>query len=499
MRRWRKHPIVYELNTWTWLNRLTQETGHPVSLANVSEAELGRLSEPGFDGLWLMGVWRRSPASRQIGRQCAELQDAHRAALPDFAPEDVVGSAYSIYDYSVDPALGGDAGLESFRKRLQARGLGLILDFVPNHLSTDHAWTLEHPGRFVQGSEADFTRDSRSFFRAGKPPNSQILAHGRDPYFPSWTDTAQLDYRRAITQQAMAGVLMSIAARCDGVRCDMAMLVNQDTFLGTWGGSFELSQPEFWLNAIPQVRAQYPDFLFAAEVYWGLEQEEKLLRFGFDFTYDKRLYDLLRQGDAGAVRSRLHEDDAVYQGGLVRFVENHDEERARTAFGPLRSRAAAALALGLPGMRLVHEGQIEGHQRRLPVRLGRRKLEPPDPDLASFYRRLFRALRDPVFQDGLWRSIEPRQVAADNGSSHNFVAYRWGCDSSYRLAAVNLSSERAQCFLPLDLPSLAGKMWWLEDLLSEARYHRDGSQLLSAGLYLDVPGYGYHLFRIIPG
>lgn len=499
MGNWPKHPVIHQLNTWAWLNQLTREAaGRPVTLANVPEAELQRLTGLGFEGVWLMGVWRRSPAARRIAREGVEFQSGNRLALPDYSPEDVVGSAYSIYDYSVDAALGGDCGLQSFRERLQARGLQLILDFVPNHLSRDHPWTLQHPDRFVQGAEVDLARDPNSFFHAGNPPALQVLANGRDPYFAAWTDTVQLDYRRSMTQQAMTDQLMSIAARCDGVRCDMAMLVNQDTFLRTWGGAFELAQPEFWLNAIPAVRAKYPDFLFVAEVYWGIEQEEKLLRFGFDYTYDKRLYDALLQGDAGAVNNRLNEGDAVYQGSLVRFIENHDEERARTAFGSTRSRAAAALSLALPGMRLVHEGQIEGYRLRLPVRLGRRQVERPDADLVGFYHRLLLALCHPVFHHGAWRLIEPRQVAWDNSSSRNFVAYRWALDGHYRLVAVNLSGDRAQCFLFLDLPSLAGKMWWLEDLLSDARYRRDGSTLLSSGLYLDVPGYGYHLFEVIP-
>ena len=499
MENWPKHPVICELNTWVWLNQLTQEAQQPITLANVPEAELQRLSGLGFDGLWLMGVWRRSPAARRIAREGAEFQDGHRRALPDYTPEDIVGSAYAIFDYHVDAALGGDDGLAAFRKRLHACGLHLILDFVPNHLSRDHAWTVEHPERFVQGTEADLARDPGIFFRCESRWGPRVLAHGRDPYFPAWTDTAQLDYRRSETQQAITDELVDIAARCDGVRCDMAMLENQDTFLKTWGGSFESSQPEFWLKAIPAVREKYPGFLFMAEVYWGLDQEEKLQRFGFDYTYDKRLYDLLLHGDAGAVRNRLRESDAAYQSSLVRFIENHDEERARTAFGLARSRAAAALALALPGMRLLHEGQIEGYQVHLPVRLGRRQVEPPEPDLVSFYHRLLLALRHTVFHDGAWRLLEPRQVAWDNSSSQSFVAYRWALDGQYRLVAVNLGGDRAQCSLYFDLPSLAGKKWWLQDLLSDARYLEDGSQLLSSGLYLDMPGYGYHVFEVLPG
>src|ERR1039458_8295647 len=139
MENWPKHPVIYELNTWAWLRQLSQEAQQPVPVANVPEPELQRISGLGFDGLWLMGVWRRSPASRRIAREGAEFQVGHRHALPDCTPEDIVGSAFAILDYQVDAVLGGDDGLAAFRKRLRASGLPLLLDFVPNHLEIGRA------------------------------------------------------------------------------------------------------------------------------------------------------------------------------------------------------------------------------------------------------------------------------------------------------------------------------------------------------------------------
>src|SRR4051812_17824616 len=112
-----------------------------------------------------------------------------------------------------------------------------------------------------------------------------------------------------------------------------------------------------------------------AEVYWDLEY--KLQQLGFDYTYDKRLYDRLVKNDANLLRLHLRAT-VDYQQRLARFIENHDEERAVTVFGRPRSCAAAVLALTLPGMRLLHEGQLAGRARRVPVQLGRRLDEVAD-------------------------------------------------------------------------------------------------------------------------
>ena len=495
MSNWPTYPIVYEINTWVWLNDLSREAGRPVTLGNVPQAELERLAGYGFDALWLMGVWQRSPGGRKIAQEHPGLQAEYRRALPDYTPKDVVGSPYAIYRYRVDPTLGGDEELAALRQRLRLLGLRLVLDFVPNHLAVDHAWLAEHPERLVQGSAARLARQPGNYFGRDAGGQRRVFTHGRDPNFGGWTDTVQLDYRRPDTRRAMSDTLLAVAGHCDGVRCDMAMLVNQDVFLRTWGGKFDPPRAEFWPAAITDVKAAHPDFLTLAEAYWDLEWE--LQQQGFDYTYDKRLYDRLLGGDASSVRLHL-QASLEYQRHLARFIENHDEERALAAFGPQRSRAVATLALTLPGLRLLHEGQLEGRRFKLPVQLDRRQPEPPEPGLEPFYRRLLAALRHPVLHDGDWRSLEPREQRTGNPSFRHFVAHRWALGDEHRLVVVNLAPDAAQCCLPLDLPALAGRPWRLQDLLSGARYVRDGDELLARGLYLDLPGYGCHLFELQP-
>jgi glycosidase len=492
---WPKYPTVYEINAWVWLSELSRAHGRPLTLGDVPQTELERLADYRFDALWLMGVWERSPGARQISRTHPELLEEYRRTLSDYTEADVVGSPYAVGSYRVDPALGGDEGLARLRARMRESGLRLMLDFVPNHMAIDHPWLTAHPERLVRGDAASMEREPRNYFRAGDGERAGVFAYGRDPYFDGWPDTVQLDYRRAGTRAAMTRALLSIAAKCDGARCDMAMLVTRDIFLRTWGGEFDVPGTEFWPEAVGRVKAQHPGFLLMAEVYWDMEYE--LQRQGFDFAYDKRLYDRLRDDDATAVRAHLRAEPG-YQSRLARFVENHDERRAQEAFGHARCPAVAALALTLPGLRLLHEGQLEGRRAKLSVHLGRRPTEPTDAGVEAQYRRLLAALSHTVFHDGEWRQIEPRAAWSGNDSHSRFAASLWTHGEDIRLLAVNLSPDYAQCYLPLELPEPGCRTWLLKDLLSEAAYTRDGGDLLSPGLYLDVPAYGHHLFEITP-
>lgn len=495
MTKWPNFPVVYEINTWVWLHELSQAAGERITLGSVPQAELERIAGYGFDAVWLMGVWQRSPGGRQVARKHAGLRAEYAKALPGYSDEDVVGSPYSILDYQVDPTLGGDAALAALRQRLSQLGLRLMLDFVPNHMACDHAWVTARPERLVAGGPDSLAREPGNYFETTANGQWRVFAHGRDPYFDGWTDTVQIDYRPSATRRAMADILLSIAERCDGARCDMAMLVSHDVFLRTWGGHFEPPRAEFWPAAITDLRARHPGFLMLAEVYWDMEWD--LQQQGFDYTYDKRLHDRLLQGDGAEVR--LHLTAGMdYAQRLARFIENHDERRAAEAFGRARSQAVAVLALTLPGLRLLHEGQLEGRQIKLPVQLGRRQPDEPAPGLEPFYGRLLAALRHPVFHDTqAWRLLQPVEEWSGNSSHRHIVAHRWASGGDYRVVIANLSAQPAQCFLPLDMAALAGASWRLHDLLSGQHYERSGNEMLGRGLYVDLAGYGYHLFELI--
>jgi glycosidase len=436
-----------------------------------------------------MGVWERSSAGVAIALSNDGLIDSFREALPDFRTEDVVGSPYCIRDYTVDVHLGGPSGLAVARTALAERGLGLILDFVPNHVAPDHPWTAAHPEYFVRGSDGDLERDPASFVRVG----GGVLANGRDPYFPAWPDVVQLNAFSPDLRAAVIETLSSIGAQCDGVRCDMAMLVMNDTFERTWGDRGGLRpDTDYWPTVISAVKAAHPGFVFAAEAYWDLEWA--LQQQGFDFCYDKRLYDRLVHEGAVAVHGHLTAETS-YQQRLVRFIENHDEPRAAATFAGGKARAAAVATLTQTGARLVHEGQLEGRRVRLPVFLARRLDEPADLELKEFYEQLFAALRDDVFRDGEWQLGE-RHGWAGNDTWQSLVAWGWRGESR-KLVVVNLSEEPASGHVSLPWDELRGQAWQLRDAATDERYERNGDDLRD-GLYVSLGPWSWHLFDLTP-
>jgi len=223
-----RSPLLYEVNTRCWLRELSDRLHHPITLANVPAEEVTRWRELGFTHIWLMGVWTTGPRGRAHSLNDPALRATYAKILPDFKDDDILGSPYAVAAYQISEPLGGEVGLKTFRELLRKNGLKLVLDFVCNHVGLDHPWVTERPELFVQSHE-----DSPGTFPQEAPGEILWLGHGKDPFFPAWIDTAQLDYRRADTQQAMIEVLRSIADRCDGVRCDMAMLVLREIFAKT--------------------------------------------------------------------------------------------------------------------------------------------------------------------------------------------------------------------------------------------------------------------------
>lgn len=494
-----EHPLLYEINARLWVREF-RGSKQPATLDDVPDSALDAMARLNFDLAWLMGVWQTGAEGRAIALNLSQLQSEYRQALPDWNSQDVLGSPYAVQEYRVAEGLGGPEALARLRARLARRGVRLILDFVPNHTALDHPWVFSHPEFYIHGDDASRRREPESFFFTNTVHGQRVLAHGRDPHFPAWSDTAQLNFAHPGMRASLIQTLVDIASRCDGVRCDMSMLMLNEVFARTWG---EMIKPadgapparkEFWAEAIDAVRRIYPDFRLIAEVYWDLEA--KLQALGFDYTYDKGLYDRLLHGNATAVKEHLKRD-FDFQKRSVRFLENHDEVRAARAFSPDRHRAAALIAYTLPGMRLFHEGQLDGRRVRVPVQLGRRPAEEVNRELGGFYEKLLAALGDDTMRRGKWKPVEPKAVATGDWSFEQIVIHCWEGDrSGSRVIAANFGLEQARCFAPLDLTGLRGSRVMLRDLLSGDTVERDGSELCDPGLFLDLAPYQGHLFAV---
>jgi len=492
------HPLVYEINTRCWLRELAaQPGGSPDSpgLGSVPDAEFERWRNLGFTHIWLMGVWPTGPRSRAAALGDPSFGRSPADTVSDWKEEDFAGSPFAVADYTVARELGGEPALKKFRKQLHAHGLGLLLDFVPNHLGLDHRWIVERPELFVQVPE-----QTPEAFRVETKTGGRWLAHGKDPNFHAWIDTAQLDYRRADTCAAVIELLQSVAMRCDGVRCDMAMLLLNEVFARTWEKfpcPTAAIQREFWADAIQIVKKSQPDFLFLGEVYWDLEA--RLQSLGFDYTYDKRLYDYLVYRNATEVQRHLLGVTPEFVTASAHFLENHDEPRIASILSLAEHRAAALLTFGLPGLRLLQDGQLTGARIKTPVHLARRPSEPAQPDIVAFYQQLLASLKSAAVGRGKAEIVKPRPAWPGNATAQDFVVVQWQSrPQCFDLVVANVAPHRSQCFVSLTVEGLGQRNWRMKDLLGSEEYQRFGDDLQKQGLYLDLPEHGAQLFHFTP-
>jgi glycosidase len=485
---WIRNPKIYEINTWPWLKALSERYNAPITLQNIPD-EVFNKDINHFDAVWLMGVWERSPASKKIALEHPDLQKEFHEALHEFGEDDVVGSPYSIYYYHVDNNIGGVDGLKKVRKQLDDCGIQLLLDYVPNHVSIDSLWTLES-NLFIEGTLEDLMNRPYDFFSLSE----KIFAHGRDPNFSGWTDTIQINAFSEEARRKTIRTLLNIAEKCDGVRCDMAMLMTNKVFTRTWGEKAgKIPEKEFWRYVIPAVKEKYPHFLFIAEVYWDMEWE--LQQQGFDYCYDKRLYDYLSHDDVQNIKKHL-ETDWNYQRKLVRFIENHDEQRAITKFGEERSFAAAIVAMTLPGARLIHEGQIKGFTIRLPVQLGRRQTEEIKQSTVDFYQNLLKIIQGNNLENAKWSICNILPLDLDDNSYKNLISYIWWINDNYLLIVVNYSSHPSKGHIKITPLNYGSDNWVFKDLLTQNNYIYKGTDLEKYGLYIDLNEWNSHIFAI---
>jgi glycosidase len=373
---------IYEINSRAHGNNFTE----------VTNEELARLAKLGFNAIWMMGVWQISKGARNISKIIAE---------------DFEGSPYAIPNYKINNELGGKKQFASLVEHARSYNLSVIVDFVSNHMAIDSNWIRKNPNFFIRNDVKARKQNTGDFFLHN---TGEVIAFGRDPYFPPWHDTAQLDYSNKKLRERMIKVLKRMSCMADGVRCDMAMLILRDYIRKHWFPLaseewFKAQMPrEFWLQAIKEVKALRPDFTFIAEVYW--DKEPELLQQGFDLVYEKKLYDGLLARDAERVTSRLLRGKEALERSLY-FIENHDEERAAAVFDREQNLASTALILSLPGSVLIHEGQMEGRCERLPVQRVRPLTdEQDDLELKNSYEQLLTLTRDEVFSKGDFQLFE---------------------------------------------------------------------------------------------
>lgn len=471
---------AYELNARTWRTERSAELGRQATLDDLDYAFLDHLVESGFTWLYLFGAWNTGTQTRQAALNDSKLRHQLSAMLPDFCDDDIGGSPVAISGYTCKPELGGDEALARLRDRARASGLSLMLDFVPNHVGLDHPWAAEHPDFLIRGNRDDVARAAESWIEL----HGHVFAHGRDPNFLPWRDTLQIDYANPAAQEAVIRAACDVAARCDGLRCEEAMLLLPDVFRGTWQRE---SQP-FWKRCTDTVRAAHPGTLFLAEVYWNKEWE--LQQQGFDFTYDKTLYDRLLTDNAESIRAHLRAAPD-YQKHSVRFLENDDEQRAAATFASLDHHRGALFLTGMvPGMLLCHYGQEDGRRMHSPARCRRRPPEEGSTFHRRAYRELLHLLSEPARHDGSWQLLEPL------AGGHNLIGCLWTLTGYHSLCLI-VNASWSHVSGAVEPGALAGRDCQFQDCLISGPPTTLKADALRQGLQVSLPPWGVQAWRVM--
>jgi Alpha amylase, catalytic domain len=473
---------LYELNVRTWRTERSFELGRPATLDDLPESMLDQLVEHGFTWIYLIGVWPTGPLAREVSLRDQHLRTYLSGVLPDFRDEDVCGSPFMPEGYAVDAALGGDAALARLRERARGAGISLMLDFIPNHVGLDHPWLRDHPDYFIQGDDGRLAAQPDAWCKL----HNRVFAHGRDPFFAPWKNSVQLDYSNPRLQEAMIQEASSIAARCDGLRCDLAMLLLKDVFENTW----KRPMPPFWRKCLDRVRAEHPGTLFMAEVYWNREYE--LQQAGFDFTFDKILYDRLLSGDAESIRGHLRAT-RDYQKHCVRFLENHAEQRAAARFTSAEHHRGALLLTGMvPGLLLCNHGQDDGRRLHASNHANRRPAEEGSQPHREAYRDLMHLLSEPARQNGAWQLLEPL------GHDSPLVGCLWTLQGHHALVlVVNAGWQHTQG--AVQAGPLVERDCQLQQCFANAQpLQLKAEALRGGGLPVSLPPWGSIAYRVMP-
>eukprot|EP00761_Pharyngomonas_kirbyi_P009896 gb/GECH01009914.1/.p1 GENE.gb/GECH01009914.1/~~gb/GECH01009914.1/.p1 ORF type:complete len:493 (+),score=126.30 gb/GECH01009914.1/:1-1479(+) len=454
---------LVQISTRPWLFSLSKKYNQKITqLSDVPHKEYLKLRDKGFNMLWMMGIWKLGSHGLEFDRQ---HKDDYAQHLPDCNEDDIIGSPYAIVDYVCNPELGSNSDILQLKKFLNSIGMELMLDFVPNHTAVDCEWVNQDPNMYVRAPPHEIENhqiDPNVYL-----PSAQGIAYGGG----DWKDTAQLNYWNSKTIDNMKENLLRVASLCDAIRCDMAMLVLNNHIQSNWGYQLEargFKPPlgEFWEDAISHVKQKYPHVKFLAECYG--ETESRLQELGFDFTYDKAFYDILRTYHLDNIRGYLENNSLKYLKHSAHFTENHDEPTAVTAFDHdwQKSNMATLICMTIPGMKFFHEPQLSGYENRLEIHLRRSATEPSNPYVVRFTADLLEILshESGVFGKGEWKI---HHVHGDDG--WRFLCWKWELGNERRLVIVNYSDQTAGGVIPDLLQSSSSDLtdrFSVQDLLT---------------------------------
>jgi glycosidase len=553
---WMSNVVMLAKMVYVWLDQLSKRYGCEIArLDQIPDAELDRLARWGFTGLWLIGLWERSPASRRI-KQIAGNEDA-------------IASAYSLYDYVIAADLGGDGALAELKERCRRRGIRLASDMVPNHTGLYSKWTREHPDWFVQldyppypgyrfnGPDLSFSSeitlqvedgywdrtDAAVVFRHHdhRDGRTRYIYHGNDGTSTPWNDTAQLNYLLPEVREAVIRTILHVARQFPIIRFDAAMTLAKKHYQRLWypqpghGGvpsraehgmtreAFDAAFPvEFWREVVDRVAAEVPDTLLLAEAFWLMEGYF-VRTLGMHRVYNSAFMNMLKLEENAKYRQTIKnvlEFNPEILKRFVNFMNNPDEKTAVEQFGKEgKYFGACVLLVTMPGLPMFGHGQIEGLHEKYGMEYRRAYWEEPvDAHLVTAHERLvfplmrrrwlFSGAENFVLYD-FWAgdAVDENVFAYSNGagSERGLVLYhnRYAETSGWIRTSAAFAGKGASGEAELRRTTLGdalgcrgdGRHYYLfRDHVSGLEYIRNGRELCEQGLYVTLEAYECHVF-----
>lgn len=558
-RDWMPNLVLIAKNAYVWLDQLSRQYGRDIThLDEVPDEELDRLSRFGFTGLWLIGLWERSHASKRI-KQLTGNPDA-------------VASAYSLLDYQIASDLGGEAAVDNLRKRAWERGIRLASDMVPNHMGIDSTWVMNHPdwfislpyspfpsysfngpnlswndgvGIYLEDHYFDRTDAAVVFKRVDhQSGDTRYIYHGNDGTSMPWNDTAQLNYLMPEVREAVIQTILHVARQFPVIRFDAAMTLAKRHIQRLWfpepgtGGAIasradfgvtkqhldELMPQEFWREVVDRAAVEAPDTLLLAEAFWMLEGYF-VRTLGMHRVYNSAFMHMIRDEDNAKyrilIKNTLEFDPEILK-RYVNFMNNPDERTAVEQFGKGdKYFGVCTLMLTLPGLPMFGHGQIEGFAEKYGMEYRRAYWdERPDPWLVERHEReilpllhrryLFAGVENYLLYDFMSTdgSVNEDVFAYSNraGSEralvivHNkyAVARGWIRTSTPFTVKTGKGDERVMLQSSLGEGLTIGRgdnsYTIFRDQASGLEYIRPNYELLERGLYLELNAYQTHVF-----
>ena len=554
---WMANVVMIAKMVYVWLGQLSKTYATEVrTLDQIPDAELDRLARWGFSGLWLIGIWERSPASQRI-KHIGGNQDA-------------ISSAYSLYDYVIAADLGGEGALANLKRRCSERGIRLASDMVPNHTGLYSKWILEHPDWFIQldyppypdyqFTGPDLSSDGRVglFIEDGYWDKSdaavvfkhldrgsgrvRYIYHGNDGTSTPWNDTAQLNYLIPDVREAVIGTILHVARQFPIIRFDAAMTLAKKHYQRLWyplpghgsgvpsraehgmdRPSFdEVFPTEFWRDVVDRVAVEAPDTLLLAEAFWLMEGYF-VRTLGMHRVYNSAFMNMLKMQENAKYRQTLKnvlEFEPEILKRFVNFMNNPDERTAVEQFGKEgKYFGATVLLVTMPGLPMFGHGQIEGFHEKYGMEYRRACWdEPVDEALvarheASIFplmrrRHIFSGSEQFVLYDFFSGSqVDENVFAYSNraGSDRGLILFhncfadtagwiKFSCASAKKDDAGASALVQRSLGEALDFNGDGRHYYSFKDFASGLSYLRNGRELCDQGLYVEMGGYEYHAF-----